>query len=150
MRVTLDTNVLVCAFSNREARHPAAAALLRRAAEGDCVQPMQTFGEFFHVVTRKHRSTIEDATAAIERFRAVMASTVAEEEDFDEAMRIVARYRAQFWDALIWATARRAGSRAILTEDLPGFPDLNGLAFVNPFDPSNERLLRMILPAVEH
>ena len=150
MRVTLDTNVLVYAYSKREVKHSAAAALLRRAAEGDCVQPMQTFGEFFHVVVRKHRSSVEDATAAIGKFRAVMASTVAEEEDFDEAMRIVARHRCQFWDALIWATARRAGSRAILTEDLPGFADLDGLAFVNPFDPGNERLLRMILPAVEH
>ena len=79
-----------------------------------------------------------------------MDVTAAEEQDFDEALRICVRHRAPFWDALIWATARRAGSRAILTEDLPGVSDLDGLTFVNPFDPGNERLLRIILPAAEH
>jgi predicted nucleic acid-binding protein len=136
VRVTLDTNVLVYAFNSREEKHTAAAALLRRAASGDCVQPMQTFGEFFHVMTRKHRHPADDAVAAIEGFRAVVASTAAEERDFEEAVRIAVRYRAPFWDALIWATARRAGSRAILTEDLPGLSDLDGLTFVNPFDPA--------------
>lgn len=150
MRVTVDTSILVYTFSSKDAKHAAANALLRRVANGDCVQPMQTFGEFLHVVTRRYRSPVEDAVSAIGRFRAIMASTTADEEDFDEAARIVARYRAQFWDALIWATARRAGSRALLTEDLPGFPDLGGLTFVNPFDPANERLLGIILPPAEH
>ncbi len=149
MRVTLDTNLLVYAFSEREPKHPPAAALLRRAADNDCVQPMQTFGEFFHVVTRKHRCPAEDAVCAVARFRAIVDVTAAEEQDFDQALRISVRYRAPFWDSLIWATARRAGSRVILTEDLPGITDLDGLSFVNPFDPGNERLLRMILPAAE-
>jgi predicted nucleic acid-binding protein len=150
MRMTLDTNVLVYAFSEREAKHSVAADLLRRAANNDCVQPIQTFGEFLHVVTRKHRCTAEEAVKAVSRFRAIVDVTAADERDFDEALRICVRHRAPFWDALIWATARRAGSRAILTEDVPGVSDLDGLAFVNPFDPGNERLLRMVLPAVEH
>jgi predicted nucleic acid-binding protein len=151
MRVTLDTNLLVYAFSERGVKHSAATDLLQRAAGNDCVQPMQTFGEFFHVVTRKHRCPAEDAVGAVVRFRAILDVTAAEEQDFDQALRISVRHRAPFWDALIWATARRAGSRMMLTEDLPGITDLDGLSFVNPFDPGNERLLRMILPAaVEH
>ena len=63
--MTLDTNVLVYAFSEREAKHSVAADLLRRAANNDCVQTIQTFGEFLHVVTRKHRCTAEEAVKAV-------------------------------------------------------------------------------------
>ena len=149
MRVTLDTNVLVSAFSRRERHHRAAASLLARVALGDCIQPMQTFGEFFSVVTRKYRLPPAEAIAAIDQFRTIVGTTTAAEPDFDRAMHLVSRYRAQFWDALMWATASRVGTNAVLTDDVPGIANLDGMTFVNPFEPDSERELRLLLPLAE-
>ena len=146
MRVTFDTNVLVYSLNKRDPNHSAAVALLQHATYENSVQPMQIYGEFFHVVTRKYAYPADDTIAAIEKFRAIMSSTVADETDFGEALQTAARYRVQFWDALIWATARRVGSRVILTEDLPGISSLDGLTFVNPFDPANRDLIDLALP----
>ncbi len=150
MRITFDTNVLVYAVSRREAHHDDAAALLHRAAAVECVQPMQTFGELFSVLTRKYRRPADEAVAAIEHFRVVMATATAIEPDFDQAMRLAARHQVPFWDALIWATARRAGSSAVLTQDLPGIQDLDGMLFVDPFHPESETMLKLLFSPVEH
>ena len=145
MRLTLDANVLVYTLNEDDRRHPEAVMLLKRAATADCVQPMQTFGEFFHVVTRKYRCPAGDAVAAIRRFRDLVDVAVAEEDDFDEALRTVTAHRLQFWDALILATARRAGSSILFTEDLNDGQTVDGVRIVNPFVEANRDLVDLIL-----
>ena len=49
---------------------------------------------------------------------------------------------------MLWATARRAGCRLLLSEDFQDGRDLGGVLFANPFDPANRKLLDLALPEV--
>ena len=62
-------------------------------------------------------------------------------------MEAVARHRLSFWDAMLWATAKAAGCRLILSEDGADGRDLEGVVQVNPFEPSNDRVVDLALPA---
>ena len=50
---------------------------------------------------------------------------------------------------MLWATAERAGCRLILTEDGHDGRDLEGVRFVNPFNPDNRDLIDLALPPLE-
>ena len=49
-------------------------------------------------------------------------------------------------NALLWASAQRAGVRHLITEDLQDGFVLQGVMFVNPFRNENDRLIDEILP----
>jgi predicted nucleic acid-binding protein len=51
-----------------------------------------------------------------------------------------------FFDAMLWATVKAAGCRVLLTEDLQDGRGLEGVRFVNPFDPANNSLVDLVLP----
>jgi predicted nucleic acid-binding protein len=51
-----------------------------------------------------------------------------------------------FWDAMLWASAQRAGVRCLLTEDLQDGFVLQSVRFVNPFKRANDRLIDEVLP----
>ena len=53
-----------------------------------------------------------------------------------EAMEGVGRYQLQWWDALLWATAKLNGIATLLSEDFNNGAVLDGVRFVNPFLPS--------------
>jgi predicted nucleic acid-binding protein len=150
MRVTLDSNVLVYAAQEGERRHALAAALLRRAVRGDCVQTLQSLGECFNALCRKRGFARRQARAVVEHYRDLFDSIVAAEVgDLDKALRASAAHGFQYWDAMLWATARRAGCRLILSEDMQDGRDLDGVMFVNPFDPANAKLVDLALPPLE-
>jgi len=51
-----------------------------------------------------------------------------------------------FWDAMLWASARRAGVKHLLTEDLQDCFTLQGVTFINPFNRENDQLIDEVLP----
>jgi predicted nucleic acid-binding protein len=67
-------------------------------------------------------------------------------QDLDAAMRAVGEHRLSFWDAMLWATARRAGVRLLITEDLQDGRVLEGVRFVNPFAVHNDALIDREIP----
>lgn len=149
VRVTLDTNILVYATKDDDKRHAESASIIERAARADCVQTLQSLGECFQVLRRKRGFSVRECRAVMYELRALFRIVAAIEEDIEEAGRAAAAYGFQFWDAMLWATARRNGCHFILTEDVPSLPELDGVAFLNPFDPGNERLLNVALRPVE-
>jgi predicted nucleic acid-binding protein len=46
-----------------------------------------------------------------------------------------------FWDAMLWASAQRAGVRHMLSEDFQDGFELQGITFINPFNPENNPLI---------
>jgi len=50
-----------------------------------------------------------------------------------DAMDAVENHRFSFWDAMLWATARRIGCVAIFSEDMQDGRRLRGVEFINPF-----------------
>lgn len=144
MRVTLDSNILIYAAHSDDRRHLTAVTLVDRASKADCVQTLQSLGECFRVLTAKRRWRAEDALAALARVRSLFAIVAAVERDLDEAMTAVRDHRLSFWDSMLWATARRAGCRLLLSEDGHDGRNLGGVQFVNPFDPANRKLLDVV------
>ena len=148
MNLTFDTNVLVYAT----ALDPAAKA--RRAREliargmrsGSAVLLLQTLAEFSHVAIRKAAVPVDRVGTIIDGWRAVLPVRAAAEEDLAAALHGVKTRRMAFWDAMLWATARRVGVRQVLTEDLQDGFTLESVRFINPFNAANDNLIDSILP----
>ena len=83
----------------------------------------------------------------IDAWRAVLPVQAADEGDLLIALDAVKAHRLAFWDAMLWACARRAGVRHLLTEDLQDGFALQGVTFVNPFKRNNDRLIDDLPPA---
>jgi predicted nucleic acid-binding protein len=147
LKLTLDTNVLVYATDPRSGdRHVLAKALIGRVSTASTILTMQALGEFFNVMTRKVRVPAAAARTTIAAWRRLFDVTTADEAAYDLAFAACEQHSLSFWDALLWATAMRAGCTTILTEDFQDGRSLGGVTFLNPFDPRNARRLDRVLP----
>jgi predicted nucleic acid-binding protein len=70
------------------------------------------------VLTTKLRFDPRLARLEIDGFRTAFPVVTADESDLDGAMRAVGDHQLSFWDAMLWATAKRAGCRVLFSEDL--------------------------------
>jgi len=150
VRVTFDTNLLVYAADTRAGhRHPPAVGLMQRAEDADCILCLQSLAEFFYAVTRKRLLTPDAARRWIDSWRVAFPVYAASEDCLVEAIDLHRRHRFPFWDALLWATAREAGCRLLLSEDFQDGLAIGGLRSVDPFAAANGPLLEAALPAAE-
>jgi predicted nucleic acid-binding protein len=134
MRFTFDTNILVYAIDTQAGdRHKIALDLVRRAGGRDCVITLQALAELFRALTGKHRIAPEKAAAIIQSWRDAMPVFAADEVCLTDAIDAVTAHSWSFWDAMIWATAKRAGCRLLLSEDGQDGRTLGGVTIVNPF-----------------
>jgi predicted nucleic acid-binding protein len=60
-------------------------------------------------------------------------------------MDAVTHHHLSFWDAMMWATAKRHGCRALISEDGQSGRTLGGVILLNPFDASPDGLLDDLL-----
>lgn len=149
MRLTLDSNIQIYALFGGNRRHARVVDVVDRASRGDCVQTVQSYGECFRVLVHKHGMGPRDAAEKLAGLRPLFAVTAAAPDHLDAAMAAVAEHRLSFWDAMLWATARAAGCRLLLTEDGQDGRDLGGVTFLDPFAATNDRLLDLALPRLE-
>ncbi len=75
----------------------------------------------------------------------IEAWRVADDSDLLIALEAVRAHRLAFWDAMLWASAKRAGVRHMLSEDFQDGFALQGVTF-NPFNRENEQLIDKLLP----
>jgi predicted nucleic acid-binding protein len=146
--VSFDTNVLVYATASiSDAKVIRARHLLTRAMRtASSVLLLQTLAEFSNVAIRKARIPIADIRRIIDAWRAVLPVQAADTSDLSMALDAVKAHRLAFWDAMLWASARRAGVQHLLTEDLQDGFALQGVTFINPFRRENDQLIDKILP----
>ena len=126
----LDSNVLVYAFTD-DARAATAQALLDRG----CTISVQGLNEFANVARRKLGKSwpeIRDDLAAI---RTVCPTVIPIDVDTHEtALRLAERYGFAMFDALMVATASKAGCTTLWSEDMQDGMLIDGkLRIVNPF-----------------
>jgi predicted nucleic acid-binding protein len=146
-RITFDTNILVYAgVDDASPRHQIARHLLARASGANCVLALQSLAEFVGVATRKARIPLADASRIVEVWLEIFPAVHASAETLRSALSGAVRHRLSFWDAMLWAVAREAGCRYLLSEDFQSVRTLLGVTFVNPFAPAGlpaevERLL---------
>jgi predicted nucleic acid-binding protein len=146
--VSFDTNILVYATAPvAEAKADRARELMVRAMRGGTsIFLLQTFAEFCNVAIRKARVATADVERTIAAWCAVLPVQAADESDLAAALAAVRTNRFSFWDAMLWASASRAGVSHLLTEDLQDGFVFQGMTFINPFLAHNNQLIDRILP----
>lgn len=133
-RSFFDTNVLAYsddkAFPAKQRRAVELVAEHRRAGTG--VVSLQVLQEYFVTVTRK--LGIDDAVAC--RKVELLAEFDVVAPDVADILAAIDLHRLHgfsFWDALILRSAKQAGCRVLLTEDLQDRQEVDGVRIVNPF-----------------
>src|SRR6516162_932321 len=136
--ISFDTNILVYATASvPDVKALRARDLIGRAMRtGWTILLLQTLAEFANVDIRR----------TIDAWRAVLPIQAADDDDLAAALEAVRAHRLSFWDAMLWASAQRAGVRCLLTEDLQDGFILQSVRFVNPFKRANDRLIDEVLP----
>jgi predicted nucleic acid-binding protein len=148
MNVAFDTNVLVYASAaDPDAKTRRARELITRGMRsGSAVLLLQTLAEFSHVAMRKAGIAPDRVQMIVDGWRAVLPVRAATEKDLADALEAVKSHCLAFWDAMLWATARRVGIDHLITEDLQDGFILKGVKFSNPFNSANDELIDRILP----
>jgi predicted nucleic acid-binding protein len=145
VRFTFDTNVLVYA-ADRDAgdRHLIAVDLVRRARGKDCVITLQALAELFRTLTGKGKVSPAEAMRVVQAWRDVAPIFAADDMCLVDAMDAVTHHSWSFWDAMMWATAKRAGCRLLISEDGQDGRTLGGVTIANPFLATPSPLLRQV------
>jgi predicted nucleic acid-binding protein len=145
--VSFDANILV--YSGGPLDEPkcnrARMIIGRGMRSGASVLLLQALAEYSNVTIRKSGLPASAVLKVIAGWRGSSEIHAAAEPDLQDALDVVARHRLPFWDAMLWATARRVGVRHLLTEDFQDGRELDGVSFVNPFKPANDALIDRIL-----
>lgn len=134
-KVFVDTNVLVYAYDRGSGvKHHVADKVLRYLwhSRAGVVSP-QVLQEFYFTTTRKTSIPLsrEDARRIASRYAPWCVDVSAAE--VLAAFRIEDEAKISFWDALIVASASRAGAVRLLTEDLNPGQTIAGVRIENPF-----------------
>ena len=126
-----DTNVLIYAIAQNDARGPRAEALL--AAGG--VVSVQVLNEFVSVTRRKLRLPWKDVAEALDAIRVLCPSPIPITISTHERALKIAEVRSyEIHDALIVAAALEAGCGTLFSEDLQHGQVIDGkLTIRNPF-----------------
>ena len=133
-RSFFDTNVLVYADDKAApAKQRRALDLIaehRRARTG--VVSLQVLQEYFVTVTRKLHL---DPRIARRKVELIAEFDVASPEvaDILAAIDLHRLHGVSFWDALVLRAAKQAGCRILLSEDMQGNREIDGVQIVNPF-----------------
>ncbi len=131
----VDTNILVYAHDvDNRSKHAVARDALRELwSDGTGVMSPQVLQEFYVNVTRKIALPISKTSAR----RVISAYTIwcidITSAEVMAAFRIEDEAKIGFWDALIVASAAKAGVAKILTEDLNRGQIIAGITIENPF-----------------
>lgn len=136
-RAFLDTGVLVYAYDRSEpARQSRARAVLAElAAKQAGVVSAQVAAEFYVTVTRKLPAPLPAASALEQLACHLRLWTVVEVSGIlvAEAAAAAGRYQLSYWDAQVWAAARRNPVPVVLSEGFSPGAEIDGVRFVNPF-----------------
>src|SRR5207248_2389563 len=112
----------------------------------NCIQTLQSFCEFFNVVTKKAGIEPRAAAEFVETWSAAMGLENATLADLTMGMRGTREHGLSFWDALLWATVRRVGVELLISEDFQDGRSIEGVRILNPFAARNTGLIEAALP----
>ena len=128
----LDTNVLLYAFVEGDARAHKAEALLVKGG----VISVQVLNEFAAVARRKLNKSWEEVRRALGILRVFCPEPVpVTVKTHEAALQIAERHKYSICDSLIIASALETGCNVVYSEDLQdGQVIENGLTIRNPFN----------------
>jgi predicted nucleic acid-binding protein len=131
----VDTNILVYAHDADQAdKHKTARNILIELMQNrsGALSP-QVLQEFYVTVTRKIAKPLSkrEAREIVEDYSVWCIDTTAAE--VVAAFRIEDEAKISFWDALILASAAKAGAGVLLSEDMNAGQQIAGVRIQNPF-----------------
>ncbi len=133
----LDTNIFVYSFDSSAPKKAAQARkLIRKAIETRSgIVSYQVVQEFFNVALRRFAKPMNSGDAEqylATTFRPLLAvhSSLAL---FSDALRLRDRYRMNWYDALIVASAIDGGCQLLYSEDFQDGQEMGGVTISNPF-----------------
>lgn len=131
----VDTNVLIYAHDvDAKAKYDIANRVLRELwSERTGVLSMQVLQEFYVNVTRKIATPLPKDVARLVVNSYSIWCTETTPTEIAAAFSIEDESRIGFWDALIVASAAKAGTVRILSEDLNAQQMIAGIRVENPF-----------------
>jgi predicted nucleic acid-binding protein len=146
--LSFDTNVLVYATAAlADDRVSRAQDLLARAMRATTsILLLQSLAEFSNVAIRRGRIAANAVKMMIEAWLAVLPVQSTDDSDLMLAFEAVHAHRLPFWDAMLWASAQRAGVRHMLSEDFQDGFELQDVTFINLFNTENNQLIDKLLP----
>jgi predicted nucleic acid-binding protein len=126
----LDTNILVYAFENGPRRARSLELL-----GGEAVISVQVLNEYANAIRRKYGRDWKDISRDLDAIRGAVARVdPITDEANREALRLVARYRLAWFDAVLLAVALAGGVEALYSQDMQhGLLIDDRLRIVDPF-----------------
>jgi predicted nucleic acid-binding protein len=133
-KYTLDTNILIYAIdSSQGAKHKLAAKLVLHAAAQRQPLMLQSLNEMSAVILRKRMIAASRITTLLRYYEQSFEIISSQPEDLYAAINAQQTHNLAFFDAMLWATSKRAGCRILLTEDFQDGRTLEDVRFLNPF-----------------
>ncbi|HTC48923.1 MAG TPA: PIN domain-containing protein [Candidatus Aquilonibacter sp.] len=131
----VDTNVLIYGHDvDAKGKHEVAKSVLRELwSQRTGVLSMQVLQEFYVNITRKITTPLPKDVARLVVNSYSIWCTETTPAEIAAAFRIEDESRIGFWDALIVASAVKAGTVRILSEDMNAQQMIAGIRVENPF-----------------
>ena len=134
----LDTNILVYAIDSDSAgqqkRRKARELVHEHIVNRSGVISVQVMQEFFVTATRKIANKLSvDESLEFLSYISVLEIVYPDEHLVFSAARELKHVQISFWDAMIVNSARISGCSTLLSEDLQGGSEIDGVKIINPF-----------------
>ncbi|WP_282008898.1 PIN domain-containing protein [Brevundimonas aveniformis] len=134
--ISIDTNVLVYVSDDDEpAKQATARDLIRAAMLRPTRLGLQVVGELQNVLLRRLKQPPWVAAQNARNVLHAFDTFAANERASEEALTQMAAGRLSYWDALLVFSARDAGVKTLLTEDMQDGAVVGGVTIINPFAP---------------
>ena len=133
----LDTNVLIYAFTDQDARKKIRCRELHELAMANRngTISFQVVQEFLNAAQKKFpaRFTDDDLREFLENVLWPLCAVLPSQKLYESALQLRAETGFSFYDSLIVAAALEAGCKTIYSEDLQHGRRLHGMEIKNPF-----------------
>jgi len=133
-RVFLDTNILIYSYSEDEIEKQTIASKVLEDYPENIVISKQVINELINVLFKKFKLSsddIENAVLELDTFIPIVDFDIATQI---KALRLKEKYKLQYYDALIVATALENACTVLLSEDMQHRQVIdNVLTIINPF-----------------
>lgn len=129
-KIFLDTNVLLYLLSNELFKKDTAKKLLKT----NHYVSTQVLNEFSNVSLKRFKLSVQDTKEVIEKISKTSNVLPYNEETILKALDLKERYKYQFYDSLILATALENDCTILYSEDMQHNQIIaNQLTIINPF-----------------
>jgi predicted nucleic acid-binding protein len=133
---TLDSNILIYAFDDRDAfKQRMCADILVAAMAERSPLALQAIGKFYVATTRKRILAPERALDEVKYFITGFEAFLPSPRAYLLAAEEAARGTFSYWDAVLLASAHDAGCDIVLSEDMTDGARFGAVTVRNPFGP---------------